>query len=104
MKRLTAEETTIITSTETTMAATITSMCFASPTAVNTESSENTMSMSADLDDDEPQRTQQFRTLPLRRLAVLQHAANFHEALHHQKQAAAEQDQVASGDVVVRPR
>ena len=34
-----------MTSTDSTIAATITSMCCARPTAVNTESSENTMSM-----------------------------------------------------------
>jgi hypothetical protein len=45
MNPLTAEETTIITSTEATMAATMTSMCWRGPTAVNTESSENTISM-----------------------------------------------------------
>src|ERR1700722_3120053 len=45
MNPLTAEDTTIITATDATMAAIITSMCFDSPMAVNTESRENTMSM-----------------------------------------------------------
>ena len=44
MNRLTPEDTHIITSTAATIAATMTSMRFASPTAVNTESNENTMS------------------------------------------------------------
>ncbi len=45
MNALTAEATSIMTRTASTIAATMTSMCRARPTAVNTESSENTMSM-----------------------------------------------------------
>src|SRR5882757_7082441 len=45
MNPLTAEETAIITTTDATMAAIITSICFERPTAVNTESKEKTISM-----------------------------------------------------------
>ena len=97
MKRLTAEETAIITSTDTTMAAIMTSMRFARPMAVNTESSEKTMSMIpiCTMISQKPRSTS--RLAP--GAAPLQHGADLCDALHDEKTPPREQHDVAHRDL-----
>ena len=100
MNTLSEPDTIIMTMMATTMAATMIGRSFASPTAVNTESSENTMSMTRDLQDghdevgiDTPPRADLAR--------ALQSAVDLQHALAEQEQAAGEQNQIAPGDALV---